>query len=133
MHWRRGRGETPRIVTIHPTAEKSERHTRKYAEGEVGEDKSFFFRGPEEALNLRAQKPHYLHANRRGVDDPTWLYHLKAARLELAGEVREAEALAGPGNPVGGCGVLSNIGIPPPLGNRRTRRWRRGPVSTEPS
>ena len=52
--WRARSGE-PRIVSpIQPRLER-QRHIRKYAEGELGEDNSFYFRGPQDALNLRAQ------------------------------------------------------------------------------
>jgi Helicase HerA, central domain len=44
--WRRSRREPPAIFAPHPPAEMSQCHTRKYAEGELGEDKSFYFRGP---------------------------------------------------------------------------------------
>jgi hypothetical protein len=105
--WRHGRDEPPEIVSIHPTAEKSERHTRKYAEGELGEDKSFFFRGPDEALNLRAQNLSIFMQIADGVDDSTWLHHLKRHDYsrwmseaikdeELAEDVRAAEALSDP-------------------------------------
>src|SRR5205814_1103725 len=46
LYWGKGRGERPEVVTLHPPAEKSERHRRKYADGELGEDRSFYFRGP---------------------------------------------------------------------------------------
>jgi hypothetical protein len=54
------------------------RHARKYAEGELGEDKSFYFRGPGEALNLRAQNLATFLQLADGVDDATWQHHLKA-------------------------------------------------------
>ena len=48
-------GASPRRFKVaEPTADRR-RHKRKYAEGELGEDKSFYFRGPEGRLNLRAQ------------------------------------------------------------------------------
>ena len=105
--WRRTRGEAPQIAAIHPSAEKSERHTRKYAEGELGEDKSFYFRGPHQTLNLRAQNLTIFMQMADGVDDPTWLYHLKRHDYsrwmseaikdeDLAGEVRDAEAISDP-------------------------------------
>ena len=105
--WRRTRGKAPQIATIHPTAEKSERHTRKYAEGELGEDKSFYFRGPHQTLSLRAQNLTIFMQMADGVDDPTWLYHLKRHDYsrwmseaikdeDLAGEVRDAEAISDP-------------------------------------
>jgi len=49
------RGDRVELVTARKPREKQKRHVRKYAEGELGEDKSFYFRGPEGALNLRAQ------------------------------------------------------------------------------
>lgn len=53
------------------------RHVRKYAEGELPEDRSFYFRGPNGALNLRAQNLNLFVQIASGVDDETWLYHLK--------------------------------------------------------
>ena len=105
--WRRARREPPEIVTPHPPAKKSERHTRKYAEGELGEDKSFYFRGPSGALNLRAQNPLIFVQMAEGVDDETWMYHLKAHDYsrwmsqaikdeDLSAEARRAEDLDDP-------------------------------------
>ena len=54
------------------------RHTRKYAEGELDEDRSFYFRGPQGRLNLRAQNLALFLQIAEGVDDPTWLHHLRA-------------------------------------------------------
>jgi hydroxymethylpyrimidine pyrophosphatase-like HAD family hydrolase len=52
------------------------RHQRKYAEGELGEDRSFYFRGPKGRLNLRAQNLDLFTQMAEGVDDATWQYHL---------------------------------------------------------
>ncbi len=52
------------------------RHVRKYAIGELGPDASFFFRGPDARLRLRAQNLHLFVQIAEGVDDDTWLYHL---------------------------------------------------------
>jgi HAD superfamily hydrolase (TIGR01484 family) len=57
---------------------RQKRHVRKYAEGELGEDKSFFFRGPKGDLNLRAQNLSIFLQLAQGVDDDTWLHHLRA-------------------------------------------------------
>lgn len=57
--------------------EKQKRHARKYALGELGEDKSFYFSGPDGALNLRAQNLSAFLQMAAGVDDRTWLHHLK--------------------------------------------------------
>jgi hypothetical protein len=45
-------------------------------EGELGIDKSFYFRGPEGKLNLRAQNLMVFMQLAEGVDDATWLHHL---------------------------------------------------------
>jgi HAD superfamily hydrolase (TIGR01484 family) len=66
------------LVTPCRPKEKQKRHVRKYAEGELGEDKSFYFRGPERALNLRAQNLSTFLQLAAGVDDKTWLHHLRA-------------------------------------------------------
>jgi HAD superfamily hydrolase (TIGR01484 family) len=52
------------------------RHQRKYSEGELGEDISFYFRGPEGRLNLRAQNLELFMQLAEGVDDETWQFHL---------------------------------------------------------
>jgi hypothetical protein len=68
--------KTPRVFT--PAAPKltRHRHRRKYAAGELGEDKSFFFRGPRDQLKLRAQNLMLFLQIGDGVDDETWLHHL---------------------------------------------------------
>ena len=53
------------------------RHRRKYAEGQLAPEKSFYFRGPEGNLNLRAQNLILFCQIAEGIDDETWLYHLK--------------------------------------------------------
>ena len=47
LFWRRGSREAPRRVRITGPRQQRRRHTRKYAEGELGPDRSFYFRGPE--------------------------------------------------------------------------------------
>lgn len=64
------------------------RHRRKYAEGALGEDKSFWFRGPRGALKLRAQNLTVFVQIAEGVDDETWLHHLRAG--EYSRWLREA-------------------------------------------
>lgn len=53
-----------------------ERHERNYAQGELSDEKSFYFRGPEEKLNLRAYNLSTFVRLAEGLDDETWLYHL---------------------------------------------------------
>ncbi len=72
------------------------RHIRKYAEGELGMDKSFYFRGPESRLNLRAQNLLIFLQLADGVDDETWMFHLLQG--DVAKWFREAikdEGMAG--------------------------------------
>jgi len=45
-------------------------------EGELSKDQSFYFRGLEGKLNLRAQNLTVFMQLAEGVDDATWLYHL---------------------------------------------------------
>src|SRR5262249_26112195 len=67
------------LVRFRRTAPRAEhrRHRRKYAAGSLGEDKSFYFRGPNGALNLRAHNLALFLQMADGVDDATWLYHLE--------------------------------------------------------
>jgi hypothetical protein len=58
---------------------KRTRHARKYAEGELAEAESFYFRGPAGKLNLRTQNLSIFKQVAQGIDDETWLHHLRAA------------------------------------------------------
>ena len=64
------------------------RHLRKYAEGTLGPDKSFFFRGARGLLRLRAQNLGMFLQMADGIDDDTWRYHLH--RGDYSAWVREA-------------------------------------------
>ncbi len=52
------------------------RHRRKYAEGQLPEERSFYFRGPKGKLNLRVQNLALFNQIAKGVDDETWIFHL---------------------------------------------------------
>jgi HAD superfamily hydrolase (TIGR01484 family) len=52
------------------------RHVRKYTEGELPPERSFFFRGPAGALNLRAANLVRFAELAEGVDEATWAHHL---------------------------------------------------------
>ena len=71
-----------------PARTERRRHARKYAEGELGPDRSFFFRGPDGRLNLRAQNLRLFLQVADGVDDDTWLFHLR--RGDYSGWMRRA-------------------------------------------
>lgn len=104
----------PFHMHIVPSRADHRRHRRKYAEGDLGPDRSFYFRGPEGRLNLRAQNLMLFLQLAEGVDDDTWNYHLrrrdysswfrekiksqeladKARRIEEAGALPAAESRA---------------------------------------
>lgn len=65
-----------RARSIPPRTERK-RHHRKYAEGELAPELSFYFRGPKGKLNLRAQNLSIFVQSADGVDDETWLFHLR--------------------------------------------------------
>jgi hypothetical protein len=75
--WSRASGAPPFRVRIAPPRGERRRHLRKYAEGNLGDDKSFYFRGPTGKLNLRAQNLVLFNQIAEGVDDETWLFHLR--------------------------------------------------------
>jgi hypothetical protein len=75
--WRFGDSSQPVKVKVEPARAELRRHRRKYATGELGEDKSFYFRGPEGKLNLRAQNLKTFAQMAEGVDEATWAHHLR--------------------------------------------------------
>jgi hypothetical protein len=52
------------------------RHFRKYAVGDL-KDQSFWFRGPKEKHNLSAPNLSLFCHIGRGIDEETWLFHLR--------------------------------------------------------
>ena len=85
----------PVAVRVQPATSEIRRHRRKYAEGQLGPDRSFFFRGPAGKLNLRAHNLNMFIQIAEGVDDETWTHHLR--RGDYSQWMREAikdEALA---------------------------------------
>jgi hydroxymethylpyrimidine pyrophosphatase-like HAD family hydrolase/GTPase SAR1 family protein len=75
--WQLGQPDSPTAVTLERAKAELRRHKRKYAAGELGEDKSFYFRGPEGKLNLRAQNLNLFAQIAEGVDEDTWEHHLR--------------------------------------------------------
>jgi hypothetical protein len=99
-YWQGGKGQ---VVTIERPKGERRRHLRKYAEGELGEDKSFYFRGPDNKLKLRAHNLMMFLQIADGVDEDTWMFHLREGDYgrwfeeaikdpELAEEARQVEA-----------------------------------------
>ena len=77
VYWSPEAGAAPFTFRSAPPRAERERHVRKYAEGELGLDRSFYFRGPEGRLHLRAQNLALFIQIADGVDDETWLHHLR--------------------------------------------------------
>ena len=71
------RRQEVRLVRLDSPRQVHRRHKGKYALGDVGEWRSFYFRGPNGAINLRAQN--LLQFLRIGgdVDDAVWMHHLR--------------------------------------------------------
>jgi hydroxymethylpyrimidine pyrophosphatase-like HAD family hydrolase len=71
------RPEPPFRLQAEPPHAERLRHSRKYAEGELPPERSFYFRGPEGKLNLRCRNLVFFLEMAAGVDDDTWLHHLR--------------------------------------------------------
>jgi hypothetical protein len=89
-----------------PPQTEHQRHIRKYAEGKLSDDNAFYFRGPQDKLKLRAQNLITFIELAQGVDDETWLYHLRRGDYsdwfrsvindeELAKEAEKVEKMEG--------------------------------------
>ncbi len=65
------------VVVFRPDEphQQRRRHHHKYAEGDLGDDRSFYFRGVGGRLNLRAQNLSLFVQIATGVDDETWTFH----------------------------------------------------------
>ena len=77
LHWSPAGSGPPVVFRFEPPRAERQRHVRKYAEGELGPDRSFYFRGPGQRLNLRAQNLTLFLQMADGVDDETWMHHLR--------------------------------------------------------
>jgi hydroxymethylpyrimidine pyrophosphatase-like HAD family hydrolase len=75
--WERRSTFAPRRVSIGKAREEHRRHVRNYAEGRLGEDRSFYFTGAAHQFNLRAHNLAAFLQLAEGIDDATWLFHLQ--------------------------------------------------------
>ena len=76
----RGGGGPPRVrrFRVAPRETTHRRHVRKYATGRLEPEHSFHFRGPDDRLNLVAHNLETFTMLAEGVDDATWLHHLRS-------------------------------------------------------
>jgi hydroxymethylpyrimidine pyrophosphatase-like HAD family hydrolase len=99
---RRQPGEAPALIQTRRAKAERRRHKRNYAQGELSPEQSFYFRGPEGKLNLRAPNLMTFLQVGEGVDEETWLYHARRGDYsrwfetmikdeELAASAREIE------------------------------------------
>ena len=102
LAWCEGRAEPLRLE---PGRAQHRRHRRKYARGDLA-DEAFVFRGPEGKLKLRAQNLSVFLQMAEGVDEETWMHHLRQRDYSrwfrtvikdegLAAEAERIEAEAG--------------------------------------
>lgn len=102
--WDRRQRREPRWIKTEAPKSERKRHVRKYMEGELAPELSFYFTGPEKKLNLRAQNLGIFMQLADGLDDETWDYHLQRGDYskwlrealkdnELAQEIENARGL----------------------------------------
>ncbi len=108
ISWACGGDDPPVLNRVDKPKGALKRHTRKYAGGMLGEDRSFVFKGPDEAMNIRAHSVSILLQIGEGVDPATYLHRLRSGDFEawlrtavqddeLADEVAAIAAHAGLG------------------------------------
>jgi HAD superfamily hydrolase (TIGR01484 family) len=102
--WLVRRGAPPALLQTQRAKSERRRHKRNYAQGELSPEQSFYFRGPDGRLNLRAQNLLTFLQLGEGVDEETWLFHLWRGDFsrwfetvikdeELASSAREIERI----------------------------------------
>jgi hydroxymethylpyrimidine pyrophosphatase-like HAD family hydrolase len=104
--WRFDTGEAPFKAHYQQPRRLQQRHRKKYATGDMG-DNSFVFTGPEGRLHLVANNLMLFTHIAEGVDEETWAWHLHRHDFaawfrdtihdgELAGVAESAEVLQDP-------------------------------------
>ncbi|PBC23696.1 MULTISPECIES: HAD family hydrolase [unclassified Mesorhizobium] len=102
LFWRPQKRKKIATVKVIEPRQSLKRHSRKYAEGQLDEAGSFYFHGPDDAMNLRAHNLMIFAQIAEGIDDRTWQFHLRAGDYskwfrnqirdkDLARETAEAE------------------------------------------
>nr|WP_255700101.1 HAD family hydrolase [Jiella avicenniae] len=76
--WRTGSHEPPIAVKVPAPLQVHCRHRGKYAVGDVGSVRSFYFRGPRKTMNLPAHNLYRFLDMAGEIDDATWEHHLRA-------------------------------------------------------
>jgi hypothetical protein len=76
-YWVKERRGPYKLIPTPPRGER-QRYRRKYVEGRLPDDRVFVFRGQERKLKLRAYNLTTFLELAAGVDDGTWLHHLRS-------------------------------------------------------
>ncbi|QLL63801.1 HAD-IIB family hydrolase [Sinorhizobium mexicanum] len=100
LFWPRSSAAPVRHIRIEKPRQVRKRHTLKYAEGHLDEEASFYFRGPDEEMNLRAHNLMIFLQIAEGINDETWEHHLRGGDYskwfgESIGDAELAEDAAG--------------------------------------
>lgn len=74
--WHARSSEPAFSMSVMPGRAERIRHHRKYMEGDVRYN-SFYFRGPTNKHNLKAQNLNVFCQIAQGIGDETWMYHLR--------------------------------------------------------
>jgi hydroxymethylpyrimidine pyrophosphatase-like HAD family hydrolase len=90
--WDVEEGNKPVLIKTGMPVHVQQRHKKKYATGDMDYN-SFYFRGPEGRLNLKAYNLMIFTQMASGVDDESWLYHLQRKDYSnwLRNSVHDAE------------------------------------------
>jgi hypothetical protein len=93
LFWSRASKRDPLLFTVAQAETERVRHSRKYATADLAPDRSFYFRGRERKFNLRAQNLMTFVQLLEGVDEDTWLYHLRRGEYSqwLRDNIKDAE------------------------------------------
>ena len=105
---RRGAPAAVRRFRVAARETTHERHVKKYATGKLPLERRFRFRGPHNALDLTAENLDSFTRLAKGVDDATWLHHLRNGDVAewIRNQIKDAElaaeidAIAGGTDPV---------------------------------
>lgn len=74
--WDAGEEHAPFLITVNEPKQLNKRHIKKYAAGFMDYN-SFYFTGAKRKLNLKAYNVMVFAELAEGIDDETWMYHLK--------------------------------------------------------
>lgn len=76
--WKCRSGQAPVPVRIDRPVQEHRRHAGKYAVGDVGPERSFYFRNPRSGTTLKAENLYRFMEIACAIDDGTWERHLRA-------------------------------------------------------